>query len=70
MLIIKAYINEREIEEIWVHNTGNRPNIPKDDTYEYRIRKPEGYDHYPIYHKRSNGWKHLARIVLEVLKDA
>jgi hypothetical protein len=66
MLILKAYINEREIEEIWIHNVGKRDG----NVWEYRIRKPSGYDHIPVYHIRKNGWRELAQKVLEVLEQS
>jgi len=71
MLILKAFINEREIEEIWVHNTSNCVNTAF-GIWEYRIRKPEGYDHLPIYHRRKKGWRALALDVIRILeaKDA
>ena len=70
MLILKAYINEREIDEIWVHNVGKVPVMDgvATDTYEYRIRKPKGYDHIPIYHRRSDGWSPLTVYALDIIR--
>ena len=68
MLIIKAFINEREIDEIHIHNV---KTISKEyDIYEYRIEKPEGYDHIPLYHVRFKGWKPLAIDALKILEDS
>ena len=66
MLIIKAFVNKDQIEEIFIHNVG-RVNDDT-DTYEYRIRKPEGYDHIPIYHSRNTGWVPLTIQVLALLE--
>lgn len=68
MLIIKAFINEKEIDEIHIHNV----NVINErfDIYEYRIRKPDGYDHIPLYHVRFKGWKPLVIDVLKVLEGA
>ena len=62
MLIIKAFINEKEIDEIHIHNV----NVINErfDIYEYRIRKPEGY------HVRFKGWKPLVIDALKVLEAA
>ena len=68
MLIIKAFVNEREIDEIYVWNTGQKVD-QYDETYEYRILKPKGYEDIPIYHNRKNGWKNLMKLVLIFLED-
>ena len=66
MLILKAYINDREIEEIWIHNTSNCVNTTF-GIWEYRIRKPEGYDHLPLYHRRDKGWKELVIYAMKII---
>ena len=66
MLIIRAFINKDQIEDIWIHNVG-RANVDT-DTYEYRVLKPEGYDHIPIYHNRDRGWRLLTIQVLDLLE--
>ena len=68
MLIIKAFINEKEIDEIHIHNV----NVINERfvIYEYRIRMPEGYDHIPLYHVRFKGWKPLVIDALKVLEAA
>lgn len=66
MLIIKAFINTNQIEEIWIHNVGRVNNDT--DTYEYRIRKPEGYDDISIYHSRGAGYIPLTIQVLALLE--
>jgi len=68
MLIIKAFINEKEIDEIYIHNV--KTIDEKYDIHEYRIKKPEGYDHIPLYHVRFKGWKPLAIDALKILEDS
>lgn len=60
MLIIKAYVNHDEIDEIWVHNIATI----EDGICEYRIEKPTGYEDINIWHRRSEGWKALTLKVL------
>lgn len=62
MLIIKAFVNHNQIDEIWVQNV----NTLDDGIRAYKIRKPEG-DYPLISHKRSDGWRKLFIKVLEVL---
>ncbi len=64
MLIIKAFVNYDQIDEIWVQNI----NALDDGICEYKIRKSEG-DWPLITHKRSDGWRKLAVKVLEILGD-
>ena len=64
MLIINAFVNYDQIDEIWVQNVGTFD----DDVREYKICKPEG-DWPIILHKRSGGWKKLMIKVLEVLEE-
>ena len=64
MLILKAFINEKQIDEIHIQNVEYIGN----DLYGYQIRKPE--EDYPIiYHKRNDGWMVLAKKVLDVLNE-
>jgi hypothetical protein len=63
MLVIKAYINYEEIEEIWIHNMDNKNG----DIYEYRIENPTGFEYIPIHHKRSDGWSILAEKALNII---
>jgi hypothetical protein len=66
MLVIKPFVNYRSIDdEIWIHNTGLETN----DIYEYKIRKPEGYEHLVIYHKRTDGWRVLTEKALRILNN-
>jgi len=71
MLIIKAYINEKQIDEIWIHNLGigrTDPYHRLGELYTYRIEKPEGYEQNLIEHSRSSdGWQVLAKKALKIL---
>lgn len=62
MLILKAFVNEKEIDEIHIQNIEYIGN----GIYEYKIKKPEG-DWPVIHHKRKDGWRKLALRVLYVL---
>ena len=62
MLTIKAYINDKLIDEIHVANMGLNPRHKK---CEYKITKPKTFS--SILHKRSKGWKVLAVKVLQHL---
>jgi len=64
MLVLKAFVNHDEIEEIWVQNVGHVGG----DSYIYKIHKPEG-EWDTISHERSDGWKKLAVKVLELLEE-
>lgn len=64
MLIIKAFVNENQIDEIYVQNTENLGF----GLYEYTIRLPEG-DWPKIKHNRQDGWRVLANKVLRVLEE-
>ena len=59
MLILKAYINKRKIDEIRIQNTGA---IGAWGQHIYRISKP--VVDVDILHHRSAGWKILARKAL------
>jgi len=67
MLVVKAFINEKKIEEIHIWNTGNCTNESM-QTYEYKIVKPEGYDTFPIFHMRKLGWMNLMAQVIDVIE--
>jgi hypothetical protein len=63
MLIAKIFVNEKQIDEIWIHNTGK----VKDGIFEYRIKKPEGCDDHPLFHKRSAGYETLLTMALSLI---
>jgi hypothetical protein len=66
MLIIKAFINLREIDEIHIWNTGISLN-DEDKTFAYNILKPEGFETETIYHKRNTGYLLLLKQALEII---
>ena len=63
MLIAKIYVNEKQIDEIVIQNTGEIQR----GFYEYLIKKPEGYDDEPIMHKRSAGYHSLLIMALNLI---
>ena len=73
MLIIKAYVNHRQIDELWIHNLGNLTpaNFIADDLCLYQIERPDGYmkPECHIQHRRSDGWEELVRKACGVIKD-
>jgi len=62
MLVIKVYINERQIDEIQIQNSGYQS---KSGSYLYYLRKPEFEN--PIWHKREKGYRPLLKKVLDRL---
>ena len=60
MLRAKIYINEKQIDDIQIINTGKKS---KGET-EYRI-KAVPCDYY-VWHRRKDGWEVLLNKVLEV----
>ena len=69
MLIAEIYINDRSIDNIYIHNKG----IMKDDdiwTYELINKKTnELLTPTTIDHKRSDGYRKLLIKVLELLEE-
>jgi hypothetical protein len=69
MLILKAYINDKQIDEIHIHNKGGmKGEFFKEDYCEYAIVKPKGIEQ-KFYHKRPLGYSPLARQVLRHLEE-
>jgi hypothetical protein len=66
MLIFKAFVNDKKIDEIHIWNTGNCSN-PAMGIYEYKILKPEGFEGWSIFHQRSKGYMPLVAQVTEIL---
>ena len=64
MLIVKVQVNNEQIDEIHIQNIKHIV----DGIYQYRIRKPEGFDATPIHHKRTLGYKPLLIEALSILK--
>jgi len=69
MLIVKAYVNDKQIDEIHVWNTGICVNEDL-QTYEYKIELPRGYEDFPIFHMRDLGWRVLAKQAIDLLESA
>ena len=63
MLILKAFVNYDQIDEIWVQQVEQLDGPVRG----YKIRKPE-IDLPLIYHRRSAGWRALTIKVLNVLE--
>ena len=64
MLIIKAFVNDKQIDEVHVQNVKHVAG----DTYLYKVRKPKGCK-CGFAHSRSDGWRELAANVLSKLAD-
>ena len=63
MLIVKVYVNSRQIDELQIQNIENLGN----GQYVYAIRKPEGFSETIIKHRRADGWIPLVRKVLNAI---
>jgi hypothetical protein len=66
MLIIKAFINEKPIDEFHIHNTSKEI---KKGIWLYEVDFPEKYRSISVLHKRSEGWMKLFRTVLDSIAD-
>ena len=64
MLIVKVFVNERQIDELKIQNVSENDS----DFASYMIRKPV-VDDVIIKHRRSTGWMPLVHKVLEFLKE-
>lgn len=56
MLIIKAYVNEKLIDSVWIHNEGEGKKIGE---CKYKVLIPEELPRR-ISHERAKGWMPLA----------
>lgn len=65
MLIVRVYINKKQIDELQIQNLGTTSTQGRTL---YKIRKPEGLDYLLIHHKREDGWQELVRKTLAVIK--
>ena len=66
MLIIKAFVNEKEIDEIHIWNTGNCM-CSESEIYAYKIVKPEGYKLDVIFHAQSDGYMALLKQAIDII---
>lgn len=68
MLVLKAFVNYNQIDEVWIHNvSGARASVVGENVY--RIEKPEGFEDRLIVHRREDGWRALAAKVLNLLEE-
>ena len=65
MLIVKVYVNTKQIDEIHIQ----RVRDTGDDLKGYRIVKPEGFEGRLIPHRYSDGYMPLLRRALEELEE-
>ena len=65
MLVIKAFINQRQIDEIKIQRVED--DVIGKGIHEYSIRKPEGIEDIPLYHVYTDGWESLAEHVLHTI---
>ena len=63
MLVIKAYINDIQIDEIHIQNVGG----DQKGLSEYVVKKPKMVG--KIKHHRPSGWVPLAAAVLSILAE-
>jgi len=69
MLIVSVYVNEKRIDNIFIHNMGY-VDMDKNDMCEYRIEHPEIYKDIPILHYRKDGWAILLEKVLKIMNSS
>lgn len=65
MLIVKVFVNDRQIDEIAVQNVSEV--YSKTEYQSYKIRKPKGKGECLFIHKASEGYRKLLYKVLEFL---
>jgi hypothetical protein len=62
MLIVKIFVNEKQIDEIQIQNTGDKyKGMDK-----YTIRKPAIWKGW-LFHSRKEGWFPLVLQAMEIL---
>lgn len=65
MFGIRIAIDEKQIVDVWLINTGHKDGEGK---HLYRIRKPKELNSYEIYHDQSKPWFFLVEEAMKVLK--
>jgi hypothetical protein len=65
MLIVKVLVNDKQIDEIGLINTGHRNEKGE---YLYRFKIPADLNHHEIYHNRDEPWHILVGKALVHLK--
>ena len=63
MLIAKIFINNKQIDEIHIHNLGEIKN----GVWKYAIEKPDVSDTF-IKHIRADGYKRLLMKALKIIQ--
>ena len=66
MLILKAFVNHKQIDEIHIQRTDKTDG---ESVCTYEVRKPGGLKRHTIHHYRPGGWRPLAQKVLAILPD-
>ena len=64
MLVIKAFVNDKQIDELHIQNMGEK----SPGHWQYVLKKPNvGFAR--VYHNRKDGWRKLARRMLQLIED-
>ena len=76
MLIIKIFVNEKQIDNIHIQNIGQFDDIfpgqprKRPNLCVYKIRKPVEFENEIIFHERSRGHRVLTSKVMEIIKHS
>ena len=76
MLIIKIFVNERQIDDIHIQNVGQFDDIfpgqliKRPNVCVYKIRKPVEFEDQIIFHERNRGHRVLTSKVMEIIKHS
>jgi hypothetical protein len=64
MLVVKVFVNDRQIDEVWIHNEG----VASDGSglTEYSVKRPRGVNK-KLTHERSEGYRPLLAQALREL---
>jgi hypothetical protein len=66
MLVVKVYVNETQIDELYIHNLGE---VDAAGRHVYQLEKPTVPKLPLIHHWRKDGWKQLVLDVLSWMID-
>ena len=64
-LIVKIFIDEKQIGKFSLINTGHRNS---EGEHLYRFREPEELNHHEIYHNQKKPWAFLLEKAMKILK--
>lgn len=76
MLIIKTFINAKQVDEVHVQNVGAFDKLfphqpkPRPDLYVYKVREPKGFEEEIIVHTRKQGHRVLTSKVMDLIKHS